>query len=117
MLEKIFMSGIKFPVKVRNTHKIEWKNQLTLVFLVIKVRKNIQSICQKNVEKKKIDFLLIERSRKKMFSSKILADSCTITQYILEEKIFIVIVYKLLEQQAHWNVMLMKALKSMLKKD
>ena len=108
MLEKIFMSGIKFPVKVRNTHKIEWKNQLTLVFLVIKVR---------NVEKKKIDFLLIERSRKKMFSSKILADSCTITQYILEEKILIVIVYKLLEQQAHWNVMLMKALKSMLKKD
>ena len=108
MLEKIFMSGIKFPVKVRNTHKIEWKNQLTLVFLVIKVR---------NVEKKKIDFLLIERSRKKMFSSKILADSFTITQYILEEKILIVIVYKLLEQQAHWNVMLMKALKSMLKKD
>ena len=51
---KFFMSGIKFPVKVRSTHKIEWKNQSTLVFFVIKVRKSIQSICQKNIEKKNI---------------------------------------------------------------
>ena len=51
---KSFMSGIKFPGKVRNAHKIEWKNQLTLVLLVVKVRKSIQSMCQKNVEKKNI---------------------------------------------------------------
>ena len=76
---KMFVSGIKFPVKVRNTHKIEWGNQSTLVFLVIKVRKSIQSICQINVEKKNIDFLLIERRGRKMFSSKILTHSCTIT--------------------------------------
>ena len=38
---------IKFSVKVRDVHKIERKIPLELVFLVIKIRKNIQSMRQK----------------------------------------------------------------------
>ena len=58
--------------------------------------------------------LLIEKEEKStMFLSKILTHSCKIIQYILEETIFVVIVYKLLEQQTHWNVILMNGLKSM----
>ena len=48
-----FKVSIKFPVKVRNIHKIEKKkNFIALVFLVIKIRKNIQIMNQKNVVKK-----------------------------------------------------------------
>ena len=48
-----FKNSTKFPVKVRNIHKIEKKkNFIALVFLVIKIRKNIQIINQKNVVKK-----------------------------------------------------------------
>ena len=43
------MNGIKFPAKVRNIQKIERKKQPTLVFLVIKIRKNTQSMCQKTL--------------------------------------------------------------------
>ena len=39
-----------------------------------------------------------------------------ITHYIVEENIFVANVYKLLEQQAHWNVMLKTALKLMVNK-
>ena len=46
---------IKFPIKVRHIHKIEKKNS-TLVwkFSIMKIRKNIQSMYQKNVAKKYI---------------------------------------------------------------
>ena len=43
---------IKFPVKVRDIHKIKFKEKIPLaVFLVTKIRKNIESMCQKNVLK------------------------------------------------------------------
>ena len=44
--KKINFKDIKFPVKVRRIQK--------LVFWVMKIRKNIQSIYQKNVVKKKM---------------------------------------------------------------
>ena len=44
---------IRFPVKIRKIQKIE-KNPLTLVLLVMKIPKNIQSMYQKNVERKKM---------------------------------------------------------------
>ena len=48
---------IKFSVKVRDVHKIERKIPLELVFLVIKIRKNIQSMCQKKYcQDKNVDF-------------------------------------------------------------
>ena len=43
------MNGIKFLVKVRNIQKIEKEKQSALVFLVIKMRKNIQCVCQKTL--------------------------------------------------------------------
>ena len=51
--KKLDFKDIKFPVKVRNIHTIEKKIILsTLVFLVMKIRKNIKSMYQKNVVKK-----------------------------------------------------------------
>ena len=41
--KKIDFKDTKFPVKVRDIHKIEKKNSIALVFLVMKIRKNIQS--------------------------------------------------------------------------
>ena len=51
---KIFdFEDIKFPVESRDIQKIEKKRiQSVLVFLVMKIRKNIQSTYQKNVAKK-----------------------------------------------------------------
>ena len=61
-IDKLFRHGsdfedIEFPVKIRDICKIEQKKKkrilLTLVFLVMKAMKNIQSIYQKNVAKTK----------------------------------------------------------------
>ena len=41
--KKIDFKDTKFLVKVRDIHKIEKKNSTALVFLVMKIRKNIQS--------------------------------------------------------------------------
>ena len=43
---------IKFPVKVRDINKIEKKNSIGISALVMKIRKNIQFMYQKNVVKK-----------------------------------------------------------------
>ena len=48
---KLDFKDIKFPFKVTDIHKIEIKIPLKSVFLVMKGRKNIQSVCQKNVVK------------------------------------------------------------------
>ena len=52
--KKIDFKHMKFPVKVRDIHKIEKKkkNPSALMFLDIKIKKNIQSMYQKNVVKK-----------------------------------------------------------------
>ena len=50
--KKFGFKDIIFPVKIRDIHKIEKKNSSALAFLVMKIRKNIQSMCQKNVAKK-----------------------------------------------------------------
>ena len=50
--KKLDFKDTKFPVKVRDIHKIEKKRiPLALVFLVMKIKKNIQSMYQKNVVK------------------------------------------------------------------
>lgn len=51
-----------------------------------------------------------------MFLSKISINSCMITQYVMEENIFVDSVYKLLQKQKHWNVRLKTVLKSMVNK-
>ena len=50
--KKLDFKDIKFPVKVRDIHKIEKRIPLALVFLVMKIGRNIQSMYQKNVAKK-----------------------------------------------------------------
>ena len=50
--EKLEFKDIKFPVKVREIHKIEKTIPVKLVFLVTKRRKNIQFMYQKYITKK-----------------------------------------------------------------
>ena len=45
--KKLDFKGIKFPVKIRNIYKIEKIILLALVFLAMKIRKNIQSMYHK----------------------------------------------------------------------
>ena len=50
--KKLDFKDIKFPVKIRDIHKIEKIIPSAIAFLVMKIRKNIQSMYQKNVAKK-----------------------------------------------------------------
>ena len=49
--KKLDFKDIKFPVKVKDIHKIKETNPSPLVFLIMKIKKNMQSIYQKNVVK------------------------------------------------------------------
>ena len=49
--KRLDFKDIKFPVKIRGIHKIK-KNPLALVFFAMKIKKNIQSMYQKNAVKK-----------------------------------------------------------------
>ena len=49
---------IKISVKIRDIHKIEKRTVLTLVFLDMKARKNIQSKCQKIFSKDMLIYYL-----------------------------------------------------------
>ena len=44
---KLDFKDTKFPVKIRDIRKIKRKNSIGLVFLVMKIGKSIQSMCQK----------------------------------------------------------------------
>ena len=48
-----WIDDIKFPVKVRDFHKIEKKKRIlsSLVFLMMKIKNNIQIMCQKILSK------------------------------------------------------------------
>ena len=50
--KKLDAKDTKLPVKIRGIQKFEKKNLSALVFLIMKVKKNIQSVYQKNVAKK-----------------------------------------------------------------
>ena len=50
--DKLDFKGIKFAVKVRDIHKIERKSSICInVLKIMKIRKNIQSVCQKTAVK------------------------------------------------------------------
>ena len=69
----------------------------------MKIKKNIQSMYQKNVAKKNT-FIYYKQEKKErgtMFLSKILTLSCMIIHYIVEESNFVVNVYKLLVQKIY----------------
>ena len=50
--KKLDFEDIKFPVKVRHIYKFEKKNPSALVLLLIKIKKNIQSMYQQKWKKK-----------------------------------------------------------------
>ena len=50
--KKLDFKDIKFPVEIRDILKIEKKNSIGISVLVMKIKKNIQSMYQKNVMKK-----------------------------------------------------------------
>ena len=70
-----------------------------LVLLVMKIRKNIQSMYQKMLWRK-TRFIVLRRRKEKVLRSyqKILIHSCMIINYIVAGNIFVAIVYKLLAQ-------------------
>ena len=49
--KRLDFKDIKFPVKTRDIHKIEKRIPLALVFLVMKIHENIQSMNQNNAVK------------------------------------------------------------------
>ena len=58
-----------------------------------------------------------EADKDTMFLSKILIRSGIMIHYIVEENICVVIVYKFLEQQKNWNILLKIDLKLMANKE
>ena len=50
--KRLDFKDMKFPVKTRDIYKIEKSVPLALVFLVMKIRKNIHFMYQNNVLKK-----------------------------------------------------------------
>ena len=89
---------------MRDMHKIKKRIPSALVFLDMEIKKNIQSMYQKNVVKKNLLIYCYKEKKERdtMFLSKILILSCIkIILYIVEENIFVVIVYKLLVQKKY----------------
>ena len=71
-----------------------------LAFLVMKTKKNIQSMFQKILSKGMLNFYWWEKKAKEnMLLSKILRHLCIIIHYIVGENASVVIVYKLLVQK------------------
>ena len=99
--KRLGFKDIKFPVKIRDIHKIEKKNSIGIsVFGYENKVKYPIYVSKKCCEDKHVDLLLIGEERKSiMFLSKISIHSCVIIHYIVEENIFVVIVWKLSEQQ------------------
>ena len=95
--KRLDFKDIKFPVKIRDIHKTEKNNSISISAFGYENPEKYPIHIQKKCCKENFDLLLIrEREKKKtMFLSMILVDSCMITHYIMEENIFVVIVYML----------------------
>ena len=58
--EKLDFKGVQFPVKIRDIQKTEKEILSALVFLAMKIKKNIQFMYQKQCcEEKHVDLLLL----------------------------------------------------------
>ena len=95
--------NIKFPVKIRNIHKILEKNSISISVFGYGNKTNIQFMYQKNiVEKNMLIYYSYEKNeRDSMFLSQILILSCMIILYTVQKNIFVIIVYKLLVQKKY----------------
>ena len=95
--------NIKFPVKIRNIHKILEKNSISISVFGYGNKTNIQFMYQKNiVEKNMLIYYSYEKNeRDTLFLSQILILSCMIILYTVQKNIFVIIVYKLLVQKKY----------------
>ena len=66
LARKLDFKDIKFPVKIRDIHKIKKHNFITISVLIVKIRKNTQSMYKNRCEKKNIllYFILGEKGKK-----------------------------------------------------
>ena len=103
--EDLLLKKEKFLVKIRDIHKINKKN-----YYENKVKDPI--LASRNNFKRQLDLLLIGKGIRYYVLIKDLPYSCII-HYIVEENIFVIIVYKLLAQKKFYNVILMIASKLM----
>ena len=66
--KRLHFKDIKFPVKVRDFHKIKERIPLVLVVLVMKIKKKTFNLCiKKCCEEKRVDLLLIEEKGKRHY--------------------------------------------------
>ena len=102
--KKLDFKDIKFPAKIRDTHKIENKNSIGIsVFGYENKEKHPIHVSKKYCEEKHVELILMGEGEKKntMFFSMISIDPHIIIHYIAEENIFAVIVYMLSLQKKH----------------
>ena len=93
------IKGIKFPVKVRDIHKIKKKNSIDIsVFGYENKEKHPIYASKKCCEEKHVDLSLIGEEGKRHY---VLIKNTFLQLYIVEENIFVVIVYKLLVQKKY----------------
>ena len=98
--KRLGFKDIKF-LKSRDIQKIEKKNSIGISVFGYE-NKEKYPIYVSNSEEKHVDLLLIgKREKNIMFSSRISIDLCMIIHYIVEENIFVVIVYTLLLQKKY----------------
>ena len=99
--KRLDFKDIKFPVKIRDIHKIEKKkNSIGINVLGYENKEKYPIYESKQCCEEKHDLLLIGEGQKNtMLLSKISIHACLIIHYIVEENIFVVIVYILLLQK------------------
>ena len=89
---------MKFPVRIRSIHKNEKKNCIGIsVFGYENKEKHPIYVSKKCCEDKHVDILLIGEGEKEHYV--LIEDFNTFMQYIVEENIFIIIIYMLLLQK------------------
>ena len=87
---------IKFPVKIRDIHKLEKKNVLGIsIFGYENIGRHPVYVSKESCEEKHWFFIDKKRIKKLMFLSKISIHLCMIIHYIVEENIFLVNIYML----------------------
>ena len=100
--KKIDFKDIKFPVKIRDIHKIEKKNSIDIsVFGYENKERHPIYISKKCCEEKHVDLLIIREEGKIHYAFIQDFNTFMYDHYITEENIFVVIVYLLSLQKKY----------------
>ena len=100
-VKKLDFRDIKFSVKISDIHIIEKKKFIYISVFGYENMEKHPIYVSKKCEEKHIDVLLLGEEGKRYCVPKILICLCVIIHYIVEENIFVVIVYKLLVQKKY----------------